>query len=401
MSLRRRFHHARLFAALTFASILMTLPFSESVIARDFRDAVNEAVGILGKSRPGGVGSRENQQAVITLVTAGEKSLRPLLEGFRDATPEGKNWLHNTFEQIADRILQSRKSLPASILEDFILNGSNDSAARRLAYETLLRQDPGLSKRLIPSMLMDAGQEFRRDAVTMLLDQAESADAAVAVSLYRRALSGAVHSDQVGKIADRLRQAGEEVDISQHFGFVTEWKVVGPFDNREEKGFAIAYPPEKEVESANPFAAEYEGMTGPVNWQQLVSKDDYGVVDIAKQLENFKGSLMYLTTTWVSPAKQSLQIRLGTPNAWKLWVNGKQIFQREEYHRSTRMDQYVVPVELNAGGNQLFLKLCQNEQTQDWAQKYQFQLRVSDAAGAGVLQGQAVAQNVYAEEELR
>ena len=56
---------------------------------------------------------------------------------------------------------------------------------------------------------------------------------------------------------------------------------------------------------------------------------------------------------------------------------------------------------MNAGPNLLVVKLCQNEQTQDWAQKYQFQLRISDAAGAGVLPGQAVAQNVYAEEDSR
>ena len=32
----------------------------------------------------------------------------------------------------------------------------------------------------------------------------------------------------------------------------------------------------------------------------------------------------------------------------------------------------------------VLLKLLQNEQTQDWAQRYQFQLRVSDGAGSAI-----------------
>jgi hypothetical protein len=31
------------------------------------------------------------------------------------------------------------------------------------------------------------------------------------------------------------------------------------------------------------------------------------------------------------------------------------------------------------------LKVCQNEQEQDWAQDYQYQLRVSDPSGAAIL----------------
>ncbi|MGV2339005.1 MAG UNVERIFIED_CONTAM: hypothetical protein LVR18_34980 [Planctomycetaceae bacterium] len=64
-------------------------------------------------------------------------------------------------------------------------------------------------------------------------------------------------------------------------------------------------------------------------------------------------------------------------------MNGVLAFEREEYHRSTQLDQYSVPVQLKPGVNVLAFKICQNEQTQDWAQKYQFQLRVCDGTGVG------------------
>jgi hypothetical protein len=110
---------------------------------------------------------------------------------------------------------------------------------------------------------------------------------------------------------------------------------------------------------------------------------------------------MYASTSWKSDREQNVEVRLGTPNAWKLWVNGKLVFEREEYHRSSAMDQYKVPVSLKAGENILLLKVCQNEQTQDWAQKYQFQLRVCDSTGSAVLPVSTTAKNDVSSGENR
>jgi hypothetical protein len=273
------------------------------------------------------------------------------------------------------------------VLEGFIADVSNAPAARRLAYESLRRQDPAAEARLIPGLLLDPSPEFRRDAVALLVKEAAAAEGPAAIALYRRAFSGAVHEDQVKQISEALRKAGETVDISRHFGFVSSWMIAGPFDNREEKGFAVAYAPEAEITADGPdLAREYDGMDAKkVRWQAIETSDDFGVVDIAKQIENYKGSAMYASAVWNSSAAQTLQVRLGTPNAWKLWVNGKLVFEREEYHRSSQMDQYAVPISLQAGRNTIALKICQNEQTQDWAQKYQYQLRICDTTGAGVL----------------
>jgi hypothetical protein len=357
-------------------------------------DAITEAVGILQSARTAGQGSRENQRALVALTGSGERAMLPILTGFQKATPEGLNWLRNAFEQIAESLRASRKPLPVDALRAFVLETGNSADARRLAFDTMVSEDGRVAEQLIPGMLNDPSPEFRRDAVELLLQQAGKAEGAAATELCRRALAGAVHEDQVKTISEALRKAGETVDISRHFGFVTSWKIVGPFDNREEKGFGVAYAPETEIVQERPnLEAEYDGMNGKVRWQTVETTDDFGVVDIAKQIENFKGSAMYAVAEWSSPAQQTLQVRLGTPNAWKLWVNGALVFEREEYHRSTQLDQYSVPVQLKPGVNVLAFKICQNEQTQDWAQKYQFQLRVCDSTGVGVLPGPVVVRN--------
>lgn len=362
---------------ITWLSAASPAPRTWNSAAQD-TDAAIQALRAVGDGAAGAAAAR---QAVAELVRGREASLLPILEGFRGASPLAANWLRNAFETTANAIRRNHRQLPAEPLLEFIRDRSQSPQARRLAYEWLLKQDDDLREELIPDMLLDPSPEFRRDAVAMLIDAAADAESPQQSTMfYRRALTGAVHEDQVREIAQALRKQDIEVDTQNHFGFLSSWKIIGPFDNRDESGFAVAYPPESEID----LDAEYEGQLGPVRWQEIATADDFGIVDIAEQIENYKGSVMYATTTFQSPDDQQVDLRLGTPNAWKLWVNGELVFEREEYHRSSRMDQYRVPVSLRKGPNRVLLKICQNEMTQDWAQRYQFQLRVCDATGSAV-----------------
>lgn len=377
---------------LLIAGILLTTLVLPVVRADDTPGAIK----VLREVQPGAADSAAARDAVQHLRAAGSQALLPLLQGFRDASPLAVNWMRNAFEQIADAETKAGRKLPQLELEAFVRDQNQSPFARRLVYETLQRSDPGIEDRMIPDMLLDASPEFRRDAVAMLIKEASALpDAAQATPLYREAFNGAVHEDQVKTIAEALRRNNEEVDIQKHFGFLPQWSIVGPFDNKDGKGFAVAYGPELDINAseAPDLQAEYDGQTDKVRWQPIATTDDYGVVDIAKQIENFKGSLMYANTTWTSDREQQAEIRLGTPNSWKLWVNGKLVFEREEYHRSSQLDQYRVPVTLKAGSNTLLLKICQNEQTQDWAQRYQYQVRICNSTGSALLPSTSTARS--------
>lgn len=324
------------------------------------------------------------QAATQRLRRQSADALIPILKGIRGANPLAANWLRGAFESIAAQEIESGHGLPTATLRPFILDRQNAPQARRLAYEWLIQVKPELEAKLLADMLEDPSPEFRRDAVAQVIDQADAAlengQPDAARELYQQALTGAVDDDQVKAIVGPLKKLGVQVDLQRHFGFLTQWKAIGPFDNRELKGFDAVYAPEQELN----LNATYDGQLGKVSWQEVSTDDQYGTIDIAKSIENYKGSVMYLTTEFVSPRDQALEIRLGTPNAWKLWVNGELQFAREEYHRGTSLDQYRVAVRFRKGRNVILLKLLQNEQTQDWAQRYQVQLRVCNATGGGV-----------------
>lgn len=332
-----------------------------------------------------GTGHAPAIAAVKELSQAPATTLPDILQGFENASPLAANWLCGAFESIADRALQ-QKALDGRPLEAFVLDRSRNAAARRLAYEWLLKVDPTAADRLIPGMLQDASAEFRRDAVARLLTagtkQLEAGEKTEATTTFKQALLGAVDDDQVKAIVKPLRDLGETVDLQQHFGFVTHWQLIGPFDNTDKQGFDVAYPPEKEIR----LDAKYTGKAEmEVAWTEFATEDEYGTVNLAKALAPHKGAITYATAEFQSPAAQSVEIRLGTPNAWKLWVNGELAFARDEYHRGSSLDQYKVPVKLQAGRNVLLLKVCQNEQTEDWAQDWKYQLRVCTKAGSAVL----------------
>ena len=332
-----------------------------------------------------GAGHEAAQKALQHLHQCGPDALVPILKGIRGANPLAANWLLNAFEVIADREVRGGRGLPADELERFLLDRNNAPRARRVAFEWLAKVDPSVVDRLIPGMLRDPSPEFRRDAVARLMADADRLRGqnhlSRAVALYRKALTGATDQKQVEALVKRLKELGQKVNLQRHFGFIVDWQIIGPFDNTDRKGFAAVYPPEREVN----LQSSYPGKLGPVRWKPIHTDAPYGIVNIAKSVAPYKGAVMYLTAEFFSRESRPVEFRLGTPNAVKVWLNGKLLFAREEYHRGMFLDQFRVPAELQAGRNRILIKLCQNEQTEPWAQRYEFQFRVCDPSGLAVL----------------
>ncbi|MCA9040741.1 MAG: hypothetical protein KDA65_10370 [Planctomycetaceae bacterium] len=314
---------------------------------------------------------------------ASAHDLLPLLKAFRNANPLAANYLRNAIETAAGRLEKSGESLPEGELKAFVLDTNQNPIARKIAFDLLTGINESYREELIPGMLSDPSPELRREAVQRVIDEAKQlyADKSNdAQAVFEKALSGAVDNDQVQEIVKPLEELGVKVNLQEHFGFLPRWQLIGPFDNRELIGFDIAYPPETEID----LAATYPGKEGEVSWQELSTEEEFGILDIATDIGPYKGAVMYATTEFVSAKEQPVEFRLGTPNAWKIWLNGELVFAREEYQRGMKLDQYRIPVTLQAGKNQILLKLLQNEQEEDWAQKYQFQFRVSDSVGSAV-----------------
>ena len=361
--------------------IMVSFLKSNALLAED----VETQIRTILKVQKEGSGHAAAVPVLRRLAQQQSTSLIPLLRGIDRANPLAANWLRGAFEAIADRNLKEGVLLPKKELEEFTLDRTHASESRQLAFDWLLRIDPSATDRLVPGMLDDPNSEFRRTAVQRLIDAAGKAGqakhAAESRKIYLRAFRAALDPDQLDLVFDELTKMGEKPDLKRQLGLLNSWWLIGPFDHRKGIGFDAVYPPETEID----LQKKYTGTVGEVTWVKKESDERHAVMDLNKLIARHQGAVAYAYHEFKTDHAQLVEIRLGTPNGWKLWVNGKLVFAHEEYHLLTQMDQYRTPVSLQAGTNRMLLKICQNEQTEEWAQDWEFQVRVCDASGTAVL----------------
>jgi hypothetical protein len=340
----------------------------------------DQAIDALSKVRGEGEGNEAASAAWQVVVKAGPACLPKLVAAAGKGGPVADNWLRLAGDVIVERAVKSKESIPFDALESFVANPSNPAAGRQIAFDLLRQANADRAAKLEPSLANDPVQSLRRGAVQLLIDAAKSKAGEDAKAAFLKALDVVRDEDQTKTIAAELKKLGSPVNLPQHFGFLTKWQVIGPFDNTERKGFDAVYPPEKAID----LQAEYPGKDKSVKWQSFESADEYGKVDLNKPLGMLKEATAYATTTFDSPTEREAEIRLGCKNAWKVWLNGELLFGRDEYHRGQQMDQYKLKCRLKKGTNVILVKACQNEQKEEWTVEWEFQLRLCDSAGTAI-----------------
>ncbi len=131
------------------------------------------------------------------------------------------------------------------------------------------------------------------------------------------------------------------------------WMIIGPFDNPDGAGFETPYPPEKEID----FSKVYAGQAGQVKWFRPGQARGDGLVDLALLLGRRNWAVAYAAATVQSPEARPMELRVGSDDDVKAWLNGELVLSRNA-DRAAVPDQDVVPVTLRKGENRLLLKVC-------------------------------------------
>jgi hypothetical protein len=346
-----------------------------------------------------GKGNAAAAKAWGVIAAADPSALPDILAGMDGANPLAANWLRAAVDAVVTKSGGNAK-LPVDSLVRFLGETKHDPRARRLAFDLVKGADPDRADKLLDGMVEDPSVELRRDAVAKVIARAESLKVgekkAEALAAYQQAFSASRNVEQIKALASAIRDLGGTVDLTRHFGFLRSWQIVGPFDNTEGKGFAAVYPPEERLD----LTASLDGKEGKVSWQPVETGDEYGIVNVNLSYpppappadaqpaegpkEGLKGVIAYAVTEFVSAEDRPAEIRLGSKNAWKIWLNGSPVFEREEYHRGMEIDQYRMPVTLRKGPNTILIKICHDEQRRPWTTEWEFQLRVCDEVGTAI-----------------
>ena len=350
--------------------------FSHSLLSNAYEREVIEAFTKVGA---GGVGNESAARIAPSVKKLSLSSILPLLNAMNTANALGDNWIRASLSQILDQT--DEVAFPRGAIKDFAMNRKNEGSSRRAAFELLLEHNSEFASSMVPEFLNDPEPSLRREAVARLLKKANSSkNNQQSRSLYEEVLANGTDVSQIKEASSALKGMGQNIDLVALMGFLVDWKIVGPFDNSGRAGFQKSYPPEKKN-----LESYYHGKNGTVRWTSFSSKDPMGMVDVNQLYGEIKEVLAFAKTNFYSSTSRKVQLRIGSKNAWKIWLNGDLLFARDEYHRgSTRIDQFIVGGELKKGKNEILVKVCQNEQTQSWTKQWEFCLRITDQTGTPI-----------------
>lgn len=351
----------------------------------------NGDVAILLRADKNGVGQEAAAEAWQRIVNQGPAVLPTLFEAASQANPVALNWIVTAADRIVDLERASNRKIPDAVFLSVVENRAAQAKIRWWAWQRLQEQSPQLAAKILENSLDDPAPQLRRAAVEAAIQKLGDLDALLTrgedVAARRNVAArletifeAARDKDQVEKIAGWLGQLGKPVDLAAHYGYVRSWLVAGPFDNTRDGGFDTPFPPEEKLDPHQ----KYRGKHGEVAWKAVTTDDIHGRVDLNAILAEEKGVVAYAWAVVEVEKEQPAEIRWATPNATKLWLNGQLLAVFHVYHSGYEDDQYRVQCRLKLGKNDILLKICQNEQTQDWARPWEFRLRVCDALGGGI-----------------
>jgi hypothetical protein len=336
-----------------------------------------------------GKNARDTKQAekiVRELLGQANIDLPSVLAAMKSTDSLGKNYYLSVAQVLADRdppkTVQQCKLLLSQL--------DQDPVARYWAFSYVTEYEPGLREQLLEEMLTDTCPELRFEAIELQLKRLESAESSLSKQKdYASLLDAARLPEQIEKIAKKLLESGGQVDLLKHFCFIPNWHTVGPFNNEGQKGFDVAYPPEQaylagKLNGQKLIEQKYDGKESNLSWVPISTDKPDGKVELNEAYNKAKGAIVYALGEFRAEKAGTAELRIGSPNAVKVWVNGQQVESREVYHAGGQIDQYIAPIDLRPGANSILVKVCQNEQTEPWAQDWYFQVRISDSTGAGI-----------------
>ncbi len=177
-------------------------------------------------------------------------------------------------------------------------------------------------------------------------------------------------------LADLYYHTGESEKARQQLKIVgapeeNKWMVIGPFDNKN--GFNNKFPPEKKIK----LNKVYKSKSQLITWQHVEDGFQEGYIDLQKVFKIYNWSVGYGLIYVNSPDKKDVQLRIGSNDAVKIWLNNKLVW-KFNIGRDSIFDDDIINVTLNPGPNKILIKVCNRISL--WG----FYFRITDEDGNGV-----------------
>lgn len=176
------------------------------------------------------------------------------------------------------------------------------------------------------------------------------------------------------ELARRLQAAGVPADLSNMLGVVKTWHLIGPFEWKTDQDWETAFVGEPAID----LASSYQSDGKTIQWKKFATTDPIGLVDLTGNVAARERCFAYAHAVVDVPEALDAQVRLGSDDGNKVWVNGKVVWENR-VDRGLALDQDKADIHLNPGRNDILVKISQG------GGGWNFCLRLASASGAGIV----------------
>jgi len=136
--------------------------------------------------------------------------------------------------------------------------------------------------------------------------------------------------------------------------FITDWWLIGPFDNTNENGLQIIYPPEQEFD----ISKTYTGSGGrSVKWE-FFNNEISGYIDFTKIYHPSDNGVAYAQRTIHMEKDTDAQVGIGSNDGVRMWINDKLVLDHK-ISRKAEPNQEILTIHFRKGENTVLLKIDQ------------------------------------------
>jgi tetratricopeptide (TPR) repeat protein len=185
---------------------------------------------------------------------------------------------------------------------------------------------------------------------------AQKGNKSEAVELLKNALAKRMPRDLGFQAAQILARLGEDPSaMPRQSGFIVRWWLLGPLPNPDNRAFDQAFIDETSVPNLNePVRLDRRQL----RWQEYRVIDPQGIVDLRRIFRQTEDVACYAYTEFVVENEMEAELRVGSDDSVKVWLNGKLVHQFGGM-RGLSVDQDRIRVKLQKGINRLLLKVTQ------------------------------------------
>lgn len=159
----------------------------------------------------------------------------------------------------------------------------------------------------------------------------------------------------------RMAEGKEIGDISAFIeriknapNFISDWWIIGPFDNTDGDGLSTIFPPENEFDISKNYK---ESDNHDVKWKSYINQES-GYIDFTKLFNPSENGVVYASRNFKMDEEKSLKIGVGSNDGVRMWLNGKLVLDHKVL-RKAEPNQEILTLPFKKGDNSVLIKIDQ------------------------------------------